>query len=66
LKAVNRANRAAFYGTYFTDSDGDLAISSRMSLTESMSEGDLAIFLQEENDEFMELMKESGLLNLLV
>ncbi len=63
--AINAANASSWYETFYSDKDGDLAVSSYMVITDSISKQDIEVFLDKLTTAFHAAVISSGLHPLL-
>jgi hypothetical protein len=60
-EALNRANSQSWRDTFFVDRQGDLAVSSYITLGEEMSASEIGNFLERESSGFTTAIRDSGL-----
>jgi hypothetical protein len=61
MEKVNEANSESWRDTFYIDRDGDLAVSSYITLADQVSADDIASFLDRESGGFALVVAQSGL-----
>jgi len=59
--ALNEANAASWFDTFSVDAQGDLGVSSYITLAHRLSEHNILQFLERESESFMKIIAVSGL-----
>lgn len=62
MEALNKANSVSWRDTFFIDQEGDLGVSSYITLADELSEATIADFLEQEAQGFQTAIIRSGLI----
>ena len=62
LEKINKANSLSWRDTFYIDSDGDLGVSSFITLADELSADDITNHLLRENENFITTVVTSGLI----